>query len=100
MTKQEAQTIAQQVYDSVWEGIAEVKIVPEHTIEKKYGWIFFAKPVVCPRHPLLGNVPTLVTKTGKIIHIPNQIRLEEAISKYEAGLPFFANWKADGPPNS
>jgi hypothetical protein len=41
MTKQEAAIIAQQVYNSQWEGRAEVNIVPEETIEKEYGWIFF-----------------------------------------------------------
>jgi hypothetical protein len=93
--------LLQQVYDSRWEGRAKVKIVPERTIEKEYGWIFFAKPKVLadPRHPLLGNVSILVTKTGKIIRIPIQIELEEAISRYEAGLPFFAKGKTEGPTN-
>jgi len=102
MTKQEAEIIAQQVYDSQWEGRAEVKIVPERTIEKEYGWIFFAKPTVLanPKHPLLGNVPILVTKTGNIVRIPIQIELEEAISRYEAGLPFFAKGKTEGTTNS
>jgi hypothetical protein len=47
------------------------------------------------KHVLLGNLPILVTKTGEIVRIPHQIGLEKAISRYEAGLPFFAKEKAE-----
>jgi hypothetical protein len=102
MTKKEAEIIAQQVLDSQWKGRAIVKVVPEQTIEKEYGWIFFSRveEIFSGTSVLLGNLPVLIKKTGEVVRIPSQIGLEEAIRRYEAGLPFFAKRKAENQTNS
>lgn len=102
MTKKEAEIIAQQALDSQWKGRAVVKVVPEKTIEKEYGWIFFsrAKEIFSGATVLLGNLPVLIKKTGEVVRIPSHIGLEKAISRYEAGLPFFEKGKAENPTNS
>lgn len=102
MTRKEAEIIAQEILDDQWKGRAIVKVVPEKTIEKEYGWIFFsrAEEIFSGASVLLGNLPVLIKKTGEVVRIPSQIGLEKAISRYEAGLPFFAKGKAENPTNS
>jgi hypothetical protein len=97
MTRNEAEIIAQEVFDSQWKGRAIVRVVPEKTIEKEYGWIFFSRSEILanPKHVLLGNLPVLVTKTGEIVRIPVQIGLDKALARYEAGLPFFERKRSE-----
>jgi len=88
MNRQEAEKIAQQYIDS--HCAHEVVILPEHTIEKPYGWVFDYewKEYLEGRtkHPYLKGW-VLVEKTGKIIQFPTYIPYYEAIRRYEAGEP-------------
>ncbi len=79
-----------------------MKVVPEKTIEKEYGWIFFSRveEIFSGASVLLGKLPVLIKKTGEVVRIPSQIGLEEAIRRYESGLPFFEKRKAESPTNS
>jgi len=71
----------------------QLQILEEHTIRKPYGWIFFyqskdyfSKPIT---RLLVGNGPILVLDDGKIVQLPTAIPVDEAIRRYEAGLPCF-----------
>jgi len=64
-----------------------LQILPDRTIEKEYGWIFFYHLKYHPEEMLLGNGPILVEKSGKMTQFAASFPIEESIRRYEAGLP-------------
>jgi hypothetical protein len=75
----------------------EVVILPDATVEKPYGWIFHYELKEYlegkTRHPMIGNCPLLVEKSGKIVLFPTSLSLRESIRRYEAGLPLVPSRK-------
>jgi hypothetical protein len=91
MNKQDAARVALEYVESRRDDKLQLQILEEHTIRKPYGWIFFyqskdyfSKPIT---HLLCGNGPILVLDDGKIVQLPTAIPVDEAIRRYEAGLP-------------
>jgi hypothetical protein len=95
MNRQEAEAIARQYLDS--HCAQEVVILSNSTIEKEYGWIFDYEWKEYlegkTRHPMIGNCPLLVEKSGKIILFPTSLPLKESIRRYEAGEPLVPSRK-------
>ncbi len=89
MNRQEAEELARRYLDS--DSSHEVVILPDATVEKPYGWIFHYELKEYlegkTRHPMIGNCPLLVEKSGKIVLFPTSLSLQESIRRYEAGLP-------------
>jgi hypothetical protein len=93
MNQPEAAQIALKYIESIREDPKlEVQILEEHTIKKPYGWIFFYQSKKYLHSDsitdvLVGNGPVLVLETGTIVQFPTAIPIDEAIRRYEAGLP-------------
>jgi hypothetical protein len=70
--------------------VGGVAIIPEATIEKPYGWVFFhnAKKFIASRQfgdALLGNSPMLVeSQSGRITYLGTACGVEESLQKLEA----------------
>ncbi|SRR5713101_2729649 len=89
MNKQEAEELAKRHLAPIFSPI-EVVILPQHTIEKDYGWLFDYESKDYlegkAKHPLLHGL-LLVEKSGKIVPFPTSLPRKEAIRRYEEGLP-------------
>lgn len=87
-----ARSLAEAWVRIVLEDTAE--IVPEFTITKPYGWVFFYNSVEFIRDPsndmaaLLGNAPILVDRiNGEIRVLGTAQPTEVYLSEYERSLP-------------
>ena len=94
MNQQEAQRVALEYLKSR-AGVApelQLEILEQATIEKPYGWVFFYQSKKYLKtgsisDALFGNGPVLVLGSGKIVQLPTAIPTDEALKRYEAGLP-------------
>jgi len=90
MDKEEAEEIAKRYLTPIFRSL-EIVILPNSAIEKEYGWIFHYQRrdylEAKTKHGLIGNGPVLVEKSGNIVHFPSSLSTEEAIRRYEAGIP-------------
>jgi hypothetical protein len=89
---EEAERIAQQKLKSDSERTKiELQLMPEHTIEKDYGWVFFYQSAAFMRTrdfrvSLLGNAPFLVRKAdGRVIILGTARSTEWYLKEYERG---------------
>ena len=93
MNQQEAQQIAREYIQSILEDVSmPIEILADQSVEKPYGWIFFYQSkryldTGAIADMLVRNGPILVNKSGKVIHLPSAIPVDESIRRYEAGLP-------------
>lgn len=90
ITFEEADRIAHRVLKSETTNM-ELQLIPEHTIEKEYGWVFFYQSAAFMRtmdfrDALLGNAPFLVRKNdGRIITLGTARSTEWYLKQYEKG---------------
>jgi hypothetical protein len=90
-TYQQAERLAKTWVDIV--GGGEFTIVPQHTIDKPYGWVFFYnhKRFIEDRDEkfqLGGNAPIIVDRVnGELIVTGTGRALEDYLAEYEATLP-------------
>jgi hypothetical protein len=88
---QQAEKLATAWVDILLDGRAA--IMPEHTITRPYGWVFFyqSKEYIADQkfeHMLVGNAPIIVDRIDGEIRVTGTARpTEEYLAEYEASLP-------------
>ncbi len=88
--RQEAEEAARQYLAHKFAPI-EIVILPDSTIEKRYGWIVYYERrdhlEGSAKQDDIGCSPVLVEKRGEIVDFPSSLSLEECIRRYEAREP-------------
>jgi hypothetical protein len=101
----QAEKLATAWVDIIFNGRAV--IMPEHTITRPYGWVFFyqEKQYLAERkfeHMLVGNAPIIVDRIDGEIRVTGTARFtEEYLAEYEASLPAARlNMEPEFPPSA
>ena len=104
-TYHQAEKLATSWVDILLEGKAA--IIPELTITRPYGWVFFYQSreyILDPKveHMLLGNAPIIVDRINGEIRVTGTARpTDEYLAEYEATLPVASlNMKPEFPPRA
>jgi hypothetical protein len=76
----------------------QAHIVPESTITKPYGWVFFYQ-ANDPSAPLAGNAPIIVNRNTHELRVTGTGRpLEQYLREYERTLPAIPHQQAPQLP--